>query len=160
MEMRRSDGMPFTAREAGPVLTALHAGISFALGRWVAPLLPVGLDSGGAAVWEQWRPSFCDPGRAPGIGWWYERDDAALADFLKLLITAFADPARRERLWMQMVLAISATSAPGFIEQRIMVGFSGLEHLMWQNLVLAGKRTEDGYTRGPPTCSAMCSGRR
>jgi hypothetical protein len=145
MEMRRSDGAAFTAQDAEPVLTAMHVGISFALGRWVAPLLPVGLDSGGTAVWEQWQPSFCDPGRALGIGWWYERDHAALSNFLKLLITAFADPARRERLWMQMVLAISATSASGFIEQRIMVGFSGIEHMMWQNLVLTNLRTESSY---------------
>lgn len=145
MEIRRSDGAAFTAQEAEPVLSAMHAGISFALGRWVAPLLPVGLDSSGTAVWEKWQPSFCDPGRAPSTGWWYERDHATLSDFLKLLITAFADPARRERLWMQMVLAISATNAPGFVEQRIMMGFSGLEHVMWQNLVLANLRTETSY---------------
>lgn len=147
MEIRRSGGAPFTAQDAEPVLAAMHAGISFALGRWVAPLLPVGLDSGGAAVWEKWQSSFCDPGRAPGVGWWYERDHAALSDFLKLLIAACLDPARRERLWMQMVLAISAISTPGFIEQRIMVGFSGIEHVMWQNLVLAGLRTERDYKR-------------
>jgi hypothetical protein len=70
-----------------------------------------------------------------------------LSDFSKLLITAFSDPARRDRLWMQMVLAISATSTPGFIEQRIMVAFSGIEHVMWQNLVLAGQRTERDYMR-------------
>jgi hypothetical protein len=145
MEIRRSDGTAFTAQDAELVLTAMHVGISFALGRWVAPLLPVGLDSSGTAVWEQWQPSFCDPGRTPGLGWWYDRDHAALSHFLKLLITAFADPARRERLWMQMVLAISATSAPGFIEQRIMVGFSGLEHMMWQNLVLTDVHTESNY---------------
>ena len=145
MEIRRADGTAFTAQEAEPVLAAMHVGISFALGRWVAPLLPVGLDSSGSAVWEKWQPSFCDPGRAPGLGWWYERDHATLADFLKLLITAFADPVRRERLWMQMVLAISATSAPGLIEQRIMIGFSGIEHMMWQNLVLTKLRTESNY---------------
>jgi hypothetical protein len=147
MEIRRSDGAAFTAQETEPVLAAMHVGISFALGRWVAPLLPVGLDSSGTAVWEQWKPTFCDPGSALGVGWWYERDHAALSDFLELLITAFSDPDRKERLWMQMVLAISAISAPGFIEHPIMVGFSGIEHVMWQNLVLAGLRTENDYRR-------------
>ena len=147
MEIRRSDGAAFTAQEAEPVLAAMHAGISFALGRWVAPMLPAGLDSSGATVWQKWQPSFCDPGRAPSVGWWYERDHTALSDFSKLLITAFSDPARRDRLWMQMVLAISATSTPGFIEQRIVVAFSGIEHVMWQNLVLAGQRTERDYMR-------------
>jgi hypothetical protein len=145
MEIRRADGAAFTAEEADPVLAALHVGFSFALGRWVAPMIPVGLDSNGAVAWEEWQPSFCDSGRAAGVGWWYERDHAALSDFLKLLITAFSDPDRRERLWMQMVLAISAISAPGYVEHRIMVGFSGIEHVMWQNLVLTGLCTEHGY---------------
>lgn len=147
MEIRRADGSAFTAEEAEPVLAAMHVGISFALGRWVAPILPVGLDGNGAAVWEEWQPSFCDPGRAAGVGWWYEQDHAALSDFLKLLITAFTDPDRRERLWMQMVLAITAVGARGYLEHRIMVGFSGIEHLMWQNLVLTGLHTEQDYKK-------------
>jgi hypothetical protein len=147
MQIRRVDGSAFTAEEAEPVLAAMNVGMSFALGRWVAPMLPVGLDGNGAAVWEEWRPSFCDPGRAAGVGWWYEQDHAALSDFLKLLITAFTDPYRRGRLWMQMVLAITAVGARGYLEHRIMVGFSGIEHLMWQNMVLAGLRTEKDYKK-------------
>jgi hypothetical protein len=45
---------------------------------------------------------------------------------------------------MQMVLAISTVSTSGFIKQRIMAGFPGIEHVIWQNLVLASRRTEDG----------------
>ncbi len=37
MEIRRMNGIPFTADEVKPVLSALHMGLSFALGRWVAP---------------------------------------------------------------------------------------------------------------------------
>jgi hypothetical protein len=148
MEVRRADGSAFTAQEADPVLAAMHVGISFALGRWVAPMLPVGLGNNDAVAWEEWRPCFCDPGRAAGVGWWYEKDHDALSDLLNLLITAFADPDRRERLWMQMVLAITAIGAPGYVEHRIMVGFSGIEHLMWQNLVLTGLCTEKDYKKG------------
>jgi hypothetical protein len=147
MEIRRADGASFTASDAEPVLAAMHVGISFALGRWAAPMLPVGLDGSGGIVWEEWKASLCDPARSPSPGWWYEQDQVALAGFLKLVISAFSDPGRKERIWMQMVLAIMATSAPGFVEQRIMLGFSGLEHLMWQNLVLAGMFTEDGYRK-------------
>jgi hypothetical protein len=145
MEIRRVDGSAFTRPEAEPVLAAMQIGMSFALGRWVAPLLPVGLDATGTAAWEEWRANFCDPGRVAGVGWWYEQDHAALSEFLKLLVSAFTDPERRERLWMQMVLAITAVGAPGFIEHRIMVGFSGIEHLLWQQLVLTGVLTDDAY---------------
>jgi hypothetical protein len=147
MEIQRADGSAFTAREANPVLAAMHIGISFALGRWVAPMLPVGLDSNGVMAWEEWRPSFCDPGRGTGVGWWYEQDHAALSEFLKLLVSAFTDPDRKERLWMQMVLAITAVGAPGYLEHRIMVGFSGIEHLLWQQLVLSGQLTDENYRK-------------
>src|SRR6266571_2243036 len=135
------------AREANPVLAAMQIGISFALGRRVAPMLPVGLGSNGAVLWEEWRPSFCDPGRGAGVGWWYEQDHAALSEFLKLLVSAFTDPDRRERLWMQMVLAITAMGAPGYLEHRIMVGFSGIEHLLCQQLVLSGRLTDESYRK-------------
>jgi hypothetical protein len=45
MELRRADGADFTAVEAEPLLAALHIGVSFALGRWAAPMLPVGQDA-------------------------------------------------------------------------------------------------------------------
>lgn len=51
MEVRRTDGSLFTADEVDSVLTALHVGISFALGRWAAPMLPVGEDSDGRVAW-------------------------------------------------------------------------------------------------------------
>ena len=156
MEIRRADGASFTPRDAEPVLTAMHGGISFALGRWAAPMLPVGLNGSGAAVWEEWKVGFCEQARSPSLGWWNEQDHRALADFLKLLISAFGDPSRRERLWMQMVLAITATYTPGLVEPRIMLGFSGLEDLMWQNLVLAGLMTEAEYAKkNPPTAKKL-----
>ena len=46
-EVRRADGATFTAAEAEPLLAALHVGVSFALGRWAAPMLPVGEASTG-----------------------------------------------------------------------------------------------------------------
>src|SRR5438477_606441 len=38
MEIRRADGADFTAHEAEPLLEALYIGVSFALGRWTAPM--------------------------------------------------------------------------------------------------------------------------
>ena len=145
MEIRRTGSADFTAEDAEPVLQALHVGISFALGRWAAPMLPVGLDGSGAIVWEDWRPGLCDRARSPSPGWWYEQDHPMLAEFLALVITAFSDPERRTRVRTQMMLAIAATGDKGFVEQRIMIGFSGLEHLMWQNLVLNGQVAKNDF---------------
>jgi hypothetical protein len=69
MELRRMDGAVFCAADAEPVLTALHVGVSFALGRWSVPMLPVGQGADGNVVWENWRVYHCDPARRVSSGW-------------------------------------------------------------------------------------------
>jgi hypothetical protein len=138
-------GATFSAAEAEPLLTAMHVGVSFALGRWAAPILPVGEDSTGNIIWEDWRASHCDPARDISPGWWYEREYASLTDFLGCVIPAFADPDRLPAVRLQMMLGIAATSDRGFVEQRVMMGAAGLEHLMWQTLVLEGEMSESQY---------------
>lgn len=130
---------------AGTLLTALHVGVSFALGRWAAPMLPVGEDHTGKVVWEDWRASHCDPARNISPGWWYEREYASLTDFLGRVITAFADPDRLPTLRLQLMLGIAAMNDRRFVEQRVMMGTAGLEHIMWQTLVLEGGTSECQY---------------
>jgi hypothetical protein len=148
MELRRADEATFTATEAEPVLTALHVGVSFALGRWAAPMLPVGEGANGE-VWESWRVPHCDPARETSPGWWDQRH-TSLADFLDRVVRAFADPDRLPALRLQMMLGISAMNDRGFVEQRVMMGAAGLEHIMWQTMVLGGRMSEEQYLgRGP-----------
>lgn len=145
MELRRVDGSSFTAAEAEPVLEALHLGVSFALGCWAAPMLPVGHDSDGHVVWENWAVSHCDPAQYPNPGWWYALDHESLASLLRQVIRASSDPGALSRLRLQMMLAIMAMSNEGFVEPRIMSGTAGLEHVMWQTLVLGGRMTKDQF---------------
>ncbi|MGW7523038.1 hypothetical protein [Streptomyces sp. NPDC054783] len=149
MEVRRADGSPFTADEVDPVLAAMHVGISFALGRWAAPMLPVGEDSDGRVVWEQWGVSHCDPARRISDGWWYDQDHESLGDFLSLVIDAFGAPDKRVPLRFQMMYAISATRSRDFVEPRIIMGTAGLEHIMWERLVLSGALTKQQYKHRP-----------
>ena len=149
MELRRADEATFTAAEAEPVLTALHVGISFALGYWAAPALPVGEGANGEVVWESWRVPHCDPARVASRGWWDQRR-TSLANFLDRVIKAFAEPGRLPALRLQMMMGISAINDRGFVEQRVMMGAAGLEHIMWQIMVLGGRMAEDQYLgRGP-----------
>jgi hypothetical protein len=145
MELRRADGAAFTAAEVEPLLTALHVGMSFALGRWAAPMLPVGEDSAGKVVWEDWHPGHCDPARKASPGWWHEQQHASLTDFLGRVITEFADPDRLPALRLQLMLGIAAMNDRGFVEQRVMMGAAGLDHLMWQTVVLEGGMSERQY---------------
>ncbi|MEU3724311.1 hypothetical protein [Streptomyces sp. NPDC031705] len=48
-----------------------------------------------------------------------------------------------------MQYAITAIADRGFVEQRIISGAAGLEHLMWQELVLNGRLTEAEFTSVP-----------
>jgi hypothetical protein len=145
MELRSMDGAVFSAADAEPVLTTLHVGMSFVLGRWAAPMLPVGLGAEGEVVWENWRVYHCDPARSMSAGWWYEQDQTSLAHFVECLINRITDPHRRDAMRLQMMLAIEAINDRGFTEQRVMMGAAGLEHLMWQTLVLGGQMTENQY---------------
>ncbi|WDV32437.1 hypothetical protein OIM90_17430 [Streptomyces sp. AD16] len=149
MEVCRTDGSHFTADEVDPVLTAMHVGVSFALGRWAAPMLSVGEDSGGCVAWEQWGAAHCDPARGSSDGWWYDQDHQSLGDFLSLVIDAFADPDRLVPLRFQMMYAISAMRSRDFVEPRIIMGTAGLEHLMWESLVLNGVLAKQQYKQRP-----------
>lgn len=128
MEIRRLNGTTFTAAEVTPVISALHVGLSFALGRWVAPTLPVGLNDQALAVWGQWGPTLCDPARRISSGWWYPEDQESLADLLACLLPIFRNPDKGQALRLQMQYAITAIADRGFVEQRIMSGAAGLEH--------------------------------
>jgi hypothetical protein len=145
MEVRRGDGGTFTPEQATPVLEALHLSISFALGRWAAPMLPVGFDEAGRAVWEQWRPLHCDPGRNIDSGWWQENEHDSLIELLTQALKVFSDHDLRPALRLQFMFAIVAAADRGFVEQRIMAGGTGLEHIMWQLLVLDGPLEPDDY---------------
>jgi hypothetical protein len=145
MEICRIDESEFTAAQAEPLLTALHVGISFALGRWAAPMLPVGEDHAGNALWGDWRAYHCDPPQDTSPGWWYEKDHQTLEDLLGRVIRAFKNPDRRAALRIQMMFAIMTINGRRFVEQRVMNCAAGLEHLMWQTLVLRGLLTENQY---------------
>jgi hypothetical protein len=145
MELRREDGQQFTARQAKPVIEALHLGISFALGRWAAPMLVVGQSLDQRNVWEEWRVRHCEPARSISLGWWYNQSIDSLGELLVEVIRELTIPGKSHDLKFQMASAIIAVNDSGFVEQRITLGAAGIEHLTWQNLVRDGVMTEKQY---------------
>lgn len=140
MTVTRSDGRFFSAADAAPVLDGLQFGMSFALGRWVAPALPVGLDKDRRIVWEQWASWHCEPGRSLGLAWWHYPRYHELSDYLPRVLAAMTDADRVDAARLLISQAIQANQA-GFVEQRLMTAFSGIEYLSWIKLVLAGELT-------------------
>lgn len=52
-EIRRTDGESFEAADVKEAIFAWQVTLSFALGRWVAPAIPVGFSQTGERVWEE-----------------------------------------------------------------------------------------------------------
>ena len=82
--LRRADGASFRASEAAEAIEAFQVALSFALGRWIAPVAPVGFDGSGRRVWEQWANWRCSP--ASGyLPWWSTADGDDLKHFVACL---------------------------------------------------------------------------
>lgn len=154
MEIRRRDGLTFPPSDIDPLLDALHLGMSFALGRWVAPVLPVGFARNGARVWEQWAVRRCDPGAAGALSWWFRQHERELAELLNLLVVRFDEPARRFTTRFLLAGAV-LSAAGGFCEQRIMTAVATLEHLTWTTLVMRGSMSTSAYKKLTPTSERL-----
>jgi hypothetical protein len=115
--------------------------MSFAVGRWTAPVLAVGFDSFNAVVWSLWAPLHLDtPARGSGR-WWVEHRPEDLKAFLSVFMADWVRPGERETLNFALTSAIAAGES-GFVEQRIMTSLAALENLSWLSEVLEGGSEE------------------
>ena len=141
----REDGADFTPDEAIEVMNALRYTLSFAVGRWVAPILPVGFDPAGEAVWTVWqRGELVHP---------YHRGGHELADIVSPahipdLFTAFtevwADDFRRDVLCRAVNYYIEACD-PNPCELAVSAAQSALEMLAYLMLVEEGTMSKTKF---------------
>jgi hypothetical protein len=144
-KLERTNGA-FTAHEAQTVLEALQLALSFALGRWVPPALPVGLNSKGECVWEEWASYRCSPNETL-LQWW----DTMRADDLHDMCAAFLDhwfhPALQAPLRHAVMHAVSSSCDQTTTEARVMLAQAGIEYLAWVTNVLEGSAKRNNYER-------------
>ena len=151
MQIRRTDDAAFTPEDVDPVLEALHLGMSFAVGRWVAPVAPVGFDVAGRRVWEQWAARVCTAGVPGTLWWWWDQDDEHLAELLGLVVDRFSEAGGRFSARFLLASAIqSAGGGGGYVEQRIMTATAALEHLAWSVLHVDGAMTKEEFEHLKP----------
>lgn len=143
-ELRAVDGSQFDAATACQVLYGWQLAMSFALGRWVAPALPVGFDERGARVWEQWAPWRCDEMRGYQA-WWDTHTGDDLASFVSNYLVAFLKPDEHPIVRHVVHHVIAANHAGTTGEAKIMLAQAGLEYLAWVNLVLSGRMSKRKY---------------
>jgi hypothetical protein len=146
-ELRRTDGREFEANAAAKVIEAWQVALSFALGRYVAPVAPVGFDANGWRVWEQWASWRCDP-MFGYLQWWENGPSDDLAVFVKLFVEAWLDPDRYDVTWHLARHLIASHHRGTTIEAKIMLVHAALEYLSWVTYVLGPlRRTQSSHDR-------------
>lgn len=139
-ELRRVDGSSFDVDAAVDALYGWQVALSFALGRWVAPAVPVGFDAVGRRAWELWAPWRCD-GVAGYSSWWDSHNGKDLKDFVALFLDAWHDHNRRDLVQYMCHHFLAANQRSTALEGRIMLAQAALEYFSWVKYVLSGIRS-------------------
>ncbi len=126
--LRRIDGGTFSRADALDALQGWQLAMSFALGRWVAPALPVGTDENGVSAWEMWAPWRCDGLAGAPSAWWDDHTADDLATFVDLFLQHWLDPTRRAVVSHVAHHAIAANHSGTTLEARILIAQAGLEY--------------------------------
>lgn len=106
-ELRRSDGALFNTAAATEALLGWQLALSFALGRWVAPALPVGFEQHGRRIWELWAPWRCDTVRGYE-SWWDTHTGDDLKAFVISYLRKYLDPDEHDKVRMAAMHVITA----------------------------------------------------
>jgi hypothetical protein len=144
MEIKRTSGEEFPLGKGREVLECLRVSLSFGFGRKVVPVLPIGYDTSGEIVWEQWFSPLVDRAQTLGSGWLHNGSPDDCAELVSRALRAFSDPSLRGTTRFQMQMATEAV-ATGFVEQRILSDAPALENLAWTKLVLGNLMTREEY---------------
>jgi hypothetical protein len=138
--LERSDGGVFTGLEAADALEGWQLALSFAVGRWVAPVAPVGFDRQGRKKWEQWAAWRSWPARGH-LYWWDHLNAGDLREYVQLFMDAWSDPVERAPLRHIAHHLIAANHRGTTVEARIMLIQAALEYLSWVTHVLSNRRS-------------------
>ena len=128
LDLRRGDNTAFSASEGADTLTGLMFGLSFAMDRWVPPVLAQGLDASGSVVATQWAPLLIDSANRGSQRWWNDHRTEDFDLFLPLWLKAWANTAERSTRGFLLSSALAAGEG-AFVEQRLSTRLAALELL-------------------------------
>lgn len=131
--IERSDGGSFRPEDVDELLTFLLLPLSFARGLWTGPILPIGLDAAGEAVWQRWAN--WKLGQWHGMPTWF--DDLiphALATTTVEMWRRWQDPHWHRPLQTLVSSLVEANTTPS-TEVRLLLIQTTLELLSWMLLV-------------------------
>ncbi|GAA2117746.1 hypothetical protein GCM10009759_64430 [Kitasatospora saccharophila] len=144
VELKRTNGEDFSLAKGREVLECLRVSLSFGFGRKVVPALPIGYDTNGEIVWEQWFSPLLDRARTIGSEWLHHGSPDDCTELVTRALRAFTDPSLKGTTRLQMQMATEAV-ATGFVEQRILSAAPVLENLAWTKLVLGNLMSREDF---------------
>lgn len=135
--LRRSDGSRFDSTSAGCWIDALHAALSFAAGRWVAPALVRGWEAGERCAWQEWGLRRVGPMLSKLETWFDPYHGEALAGLFPGVLRRWHDPAWKEILQPALDWYLGAAVSEGAGEAILFLE-AALEVLAWG--IFVGRR--------------------
>lgn len=129
LTFERARAGSFLHEDVAELQDALRHLMSFAFGRRIAFLLPVGIDSAGDQVFEIWG----DPRRhthTSGTPWYSPHRSTSLRHLWAGLLGRWADPRSRATLKVAIDLYTDAHHGPP-LESRLVLAYAGLDMLAW-----------------------------
>lgn len=144
-ELRRTDAAAFSPDDAADAIYMWQVILSFAFGRWVPPVAPVGF-RGSAPAWEQWG-SWRDSPAFGHLAWCDSHNGDGLREASRLMGAAWQDPARHDIVRYVAHHLIAANETRTTTEARIMLVQVALEYLSWTVHVLSGRRSASEHQK-------------
>ena len=138
----REDGSTFSSDQLDELLKCLHYFLSFALGRWAGVALPVGFDTEGTKVFEEWGLRITADGSWHGTSSWFDSHHGKLlSQVFPGFVTLWTN-----KLW-QKPLTAALYWYLGACDRRVGIGVdtglilaqTALELLAWTYCVLDRK---------------------
>lgn len=145
--LQRDKGEPFAAEVGLDVLVGFHTAFSFGLGRFVAPVLPRGIDQAGNVKWEGWQDWRCDS-RWGVESWLAPLRKEDVSELLTCFMSAWLDQDRRSTVRYGALGSIFGHNPKPTAEAGVMLAQAELEALAWHKLVVSGTYSSAEYKAG------------
>lgn len=131
--IRKSDGTPFSGKDADEYLHALRFFFSFAKGGWCVPICAVGFDVSGNRVWESWS-SPKEPWHVP-LSWFDPHNGSQLATLFPGFMKRWANDDWREALHEVIYWCLNANFSSRGIDAGIILTQAAIERLSYEYAV-------------------------
>lgn len=146
--LKRADGAPFDSGEVSRILDVLHAGLSFAAGRWSAPVLVRGLEADGACAWQEWGTRTLEPHFSSSETWFDKHHGQSLTEVMTGLARRESDAIWKDAIESAMHWYISAIGPAASSDGGLILLEAALERLSAHLLVHYRRSlSEEGFER-------------